>query len=168
MGRVEGWKAEGVKWGLDDAVTVLVKQHSQVPLIHLNQEQNKSEPIRTTAKLNKLTLGRKWLLRFTGWAGSTCALSFFLLSPPLFVFQSPFLQSADQLSDREKERVWDGRPCPPVPRACGFGPGTGIPCTDTESAGGDRRACSTEEHFVHCHQGKLTQQTHTTMEIWIF
>lgn len=45
-------------------------------------------------------------------------------------------------------------------KACGFGPETGIPCTDTESAEGDRRATATEEHFVHSYQGEFTQQTH--------
>lgn len=34
-------------------VTVLVKEHSQVPLIHLNEEPDKSETIRTSAKVEQ-------------------------------------------------------------------------------------------------------------------
>lgn len=99
---------EGVKSGLDDAVTVLVKQHSQVPLIHLNQKRSKSETIRNSAKVNKLALGRKCLLKFPGQVGSAYTCSFFSSpQPPSFRLSeliSPACRSAIRPRERESVR----------------------------------------------------------------
>lgn len=95
---------EGVKWGLDDAVTVLVKQHSQVPLIHLNQEQSKSETIRTPAKVEQTCFREEMFTEVprTSWK-YIHVLSLSFTSAPLFLsFRAHF--SSTQISYQDERK----------------------------------------------------------------
>lgn len=95
---------EGVKWGLDDAVTVLVKQHSQVPLIHLNQEQTKSETIRTSAEVEQTCFREEMFAEVprTSWK-YIHVLSLSFTSAPLFCLSEP-ISPARRSAIRPKER----------------------------------------------------------------
>lgn len=104
-----GRMMEGVKWGFDDAVTGLVKQHSQVPLIHslINQEQSKSETIRTSAKAEQTRFREEMFAEVpkTSW---TCihVLSFSSPQPPSFCLSEPISPvSRSAIKPRERNCV---------------------------------------------------------------
>lgn len=105
---------------------------------------------------------KKAQLNFSVRVGSESYLLFFFLGS---MEESPEHRI---LSKQVKEGVCHSRSGWSQARACGLGPGAGIPHTDSESAAGDRSGGSTESHSVPCHQVMLTQHTHTAVENGIF
>lgn len=78
------------------------------------------------------------------------------------------LQSTDPYPSKKKRVCAMARPGWSRVRACGLGPGAGIPHTDSESAARDRSGGSIESHSVPCHQVTLTHNTHTAAENGVF